>query len=464
MIDPNTLADGIRFTIAGEDDTRETADDVEIVPGFIGFDENERVVVARFAEPLEDGLYRVEVFGEDVPANIGSALRSVNGTPFEPRENGTFRDIVDFELELGAKILAVVPQPVQRNPTTEALEPQRNKIEIYFNDDDLFASEDPNDPGTATLKRPEFYQLIRTGDTASTSDDEIFYPSNILVEDTIQDEIANVNGTGTSTVDVKVNRVTLTFPTTDLANLGTSGSFRLKVGSSTPVRVQGDPARILQFNSNDSFADVSDTAGSAFSLGTLSAASTITLVTSGGINGTGSTFDYPGRDTEPGNRDIGEQHHFLTGLPAPDVTPGIEYRYYNFANNRPYGFTGSNIPLFTAINDEQKERVREIFELYGAQFGIQFIETEDARGTTVVVGDLAPNGGTSGPGGTLGIAGPALVILDIAEPWFNEYGTGPNPKLFIFRSCHARDRTRSPAGTQLRVGFRHHHVRSGNAD
>ena len=134
-IDPATLDDGIRIRYAGEDGLNDTDDDVVITPGHLGFDEDQRIVVARFAEPLADGRYRIEVFGEGVPASDGSPLLALDGTPFAPFDPNTNRDTFDFELELGAKVLAVVPQPVDLNDDG-SIDPRRDQIEVYFDDND----------------------------------------------------------------------------------------------------------------------------------------------------------------------------------------------------------------------------------------------------------------------------------------------------------------------------------------
>ncbi|WP_253156168.1 tandem-95 repeat protein [Stieleria tagensis] len=428
-IDPASLADGIRITSVGRDGVSGTPDDVVISPGYLGFDENDHVVVARFAEPLVDGRYRIEVFGAGVPASDGSPLLAVDGNPFVPVENGTDRDIYDFELELGAKVLAVVPQPVVR-AADGSLDPQRNKIEVYFDDLDLFKSEDPNNPGTETLKRPEFYQLIRTADTVSPGDDLVTLPDSIEVQEFEKRLVPDPQSPGNQIeIQVRVNRVVLTFATPDLADLPGEGAFRLKVGSSAPVRMQGDANRVTELNLNGT----GDTVASAYNLalfgGTTVEGTPYSVNISSRIVGSGSPFDYPGADGEPGGRDIGEQQHFLGA--GADGTSGIERRYFNFALNRPYGTLDDGRQLFTTINEEQMQRVREIFALYSDQFGVTFVESVD-QGTTVVVGDLAVNGGVSGPGGTLGIAGRALAIMDAAEPWYNGFGTGPNPNFSFF--------------------------------
>ncbi len=96
------------------DPTTEISPNIVVTPGFIGFGDSERVVVARFAETLRDDLYRIEIFGID-DANAGIfGLRDTSQVLFEPTIEGTDRDTVFFELDLGAQINAIVPQPVSR--------------------------------------------------------------------------------------------------------------------------------------------------------------------------------------------------------------------------------------------------------------------------------------------------------------------------------------------------------------
>ena len=82
-IDESSLAGGIRITGAGRDQVSGTPDDVTITPGWIGFGETDKIVIARFAEPLADSRYRVEVFGVDLPDEGITALRETDGGLFQ---------------------------------------------------------------------------------------------------------------------------------------------------------------------------------------------------------------------------------------------------------------------------------------------------------------------------------------------------------------------------------------------
>lgn len=51
--------------------------DIEIIPGYIGLGDSDREVILRFAEPLPDDGYRIEIMGQGV-----RTLKNVNGEPF----------------------------------------------------------------------------------------------------------------------------------------------------------------------------------------------------------------------------------------------------------------------------------------------------------------------------------------------------------------------------------------------
>ncbi|QDS92515.1 Dockerin type I repeat protein [Roseimaritima multifibrata] len=406
-LQPASLDQGIRISYAGDDQQLGTADDQIVQPGWLGLGETDTVVVARFAQPLEDGRYRIEVFGTDNPVAGMEAVRNVDGDIFQPQIAGTDRDTLDFELELGARVQGVVPQPVIRDANGD-LQHQTDTIHVYFDDNDLFAG-----GGTSTLSDRQFYQLIRTEDTVSSGDDTVFLPDSVNVVEFEQQLAPNPSGPGTVPVQVRVNRVELTF-SGDINALAGSGAFRLKVGSSDPLGQASSP---LQPAIIPIVGDPADSVATSQLIATLTNSTAVTL--SSTIADIGLPFDYPGGESEPGHRDIEEQSHYLGG--EGDGTAGIQTRYFNFALNRSYGTNASGQPLQTLINPEQMQRIREIYDIYGQLLGVQFVETVD-QGTTVVVGDMFPNGEVSGPGAPFGVAGAGLAIMDSAETWDNSYG------------------------------------------
>ena len=153
QIDGNTL-DGIRLTRAGFDNSFDGVTDVIIQPGYVGVDPTRpNEVTMRFAETLPDDLYRLEVFAVDDGARDYVALRNIEGDAFEPDVFGADRERIGFELDLGAQIIAVVPQPIRRNEDG-SLAQARDQVEVYFNEDDL----DPDSATNVTFLRADSHQ------------------------------------------------------------------------------------------------------------------------------------------------------------------------------------------------------------------------------------------------------------------------------------------------------------------
>ena len=120
-ISPATIAGGFKVVRANRDGVFGNGNDQVITPGYLNFGDNNKIIVMRFATTLPDDLYRVMVIGTDnataVPAetavkNTGGKtldVRTVDSTPTD-----LTRDSIDFKLELGAQVVSVVPQPVDR--------------------------------------------------------------------------------------------------------------------------------------------------------------------------------------------------------------------------------------------------------------------------------------------------------------------------------------------------------------
>ncbi len=130
-------------------------------------------------------------------------------------------------------------------------------------------------------------------------------------------------------------------------------------------------------------------------------------------------LDFIGSDLDPGNRDINptELGHADNHIgDASDLSPAIATATYTFTLNTPYGRDSNGRDVFTSITPDQMQRVREVFEFYSKQLGIDFTETASPTANfRVVVGDMWPNGVTSRPGGEAGVAGGDLAIMDGAE-------------------------------------------------
>lgn len=104
IIDPDTLG-GIQLVRAGFDGEIGGANDVAVSPGFAGIGDTPNRVVLRFASTLPDDQYRLTLFGSGPQALTNAAGQAFN--------DGVTRQI-QFDIDLGAQVVAVVPQPVSR--------------------------------------------------------------------------------------------------------------------------------------------------------------------------------------------------------------------------------------------------------------------------------------------------------------------------------------------------------------
>lgn len=186
QIDPNTL-DAIQIRRAGPDEQFDTADDVVIQPGSVSLGalaDNE--VVVRFADSLPDDRYRIDVFGYDAPNRAEGpivGLRNLQGEFLTSRDGLGNSEHIQFELRLGARVEAVVPQPVVRM-SDRSLEQRRDEILVYFNDDELFVENDPatGQPTERSAENPRFYQLLLTQETVRTTDDVFYQPDRVIYD------------------------------------------------------------------------------------------------------------------------------------------------------------------------------------------------------------------------------------------------------------------------------------------
>jgi len=193
------------LTLAGANDT-------VIRPGFVGQGDTPNELVVRFAENLPDDIYQVDIFGE---GNL--ALRNATGEAFNDINDDSVDDgsnaQMGFELDLGARVISVVPQPVQRL-SNGTLVQQRDQIIVYFNDDDLLPE---------SAENTSFYQLIYSGQgsagtaaadrpTLTNADDEVIFPQ-------------------TAEYNSDLNAVLLTFANNIDDPARSSGTYRLRIGT-----------------------------------------------------------------------------------------------------------------------------------------------------------------------------------------------------------------------------------------
>lgn len=388
VIDSSTIDGNVLVQRAGHDGTFGDGNEVPVTVGFVGIGDRPEEVVIRFAENLPDDHYRITVTGTLQNESIAD----------DPVNNGEFfnngvQETFNFSLDLGARVVAVDPQPVVRDETTGQLSQVRDQIVLYFNEDDLDAT---------SAQDVRLYQLIATNETATNLDDSFTFP-----------DIA--------TYDADENTVTLQF-SDDIDALFGAGSYRLRVGN----RLTNDvwpPAPPTPFVSA---AEPGPIDANAANLGSLTGANASRTI-DGEINILGATgqdpfpFDFPGAEDEPGHRQVEAQTH-ING--DADAEPEILTQFYNF--DPVYGDHDNNILGLNptnSITEGQKARAREIFAFYGTYLGIDFVESE-TLGFTIVTGDirvLSPTA-TPGVGGTLGIAAGDLAIMDDADPWDDKAG------------------------------------------
>ncbi|MAR10467.1 MAG: hypothetical protein CL681_10895 [Blastopirellula sp.] len=399
VIDTDTLG-AIQLTGAGADGVLDTSDDVVVTPGFLGLGETTHEVIMRFAQPLPDDRYRIDIDG-----TTAGALRDVGGEVFNSGEDFSR----EFELDLGAQVLAIVPQPVER--VGSSVSQRRDQIVIYFNDDNL-------DPTSA--QNPDFYQLYYTGDTATNTDDQRFIP-DAAVNPVVYDSVAN---TVTLTFSQPIDQLPVDGGGTPVG----FGTFRLRIGT--------DEAQPLAPNALTPGTEPGDSFATANTdIGTLTSQSL--LISQEIENPTPYELDFPGSEAEPGHRDIEPQNHLLAtqglvGITTPgDSEDGISTIFYNFREI--YGVVGGQ-PVKNVITENQKQRTREVFELYSEYLGAEFIES-DSDGFTIVTGDMrvVDSSLVPEPGGTLGVAGVSflpdgtpipIAVMDAAETpnWDDEFG------------------------------------------
>ena len=384
------------------------ANDEVIQPGFIGIGESSNEIVVRFADSLPDDLYRIDIYGEGKLALRNNQNVAFGDLTEDSLDNGQSQSL-QFELDLGAQITAVVPQPVQRL-ADGTLSQARDQILVYFNDDDL-------DPASA--ENVNFYQLIftggtiltgaviETGGTVENTDDVIFTPASVSYN-----------------ADLDAALLTFSDPLDELpivpggAPIG-PGTFRLRIGTDEAAPAQPSLINLGATDPGSSF----NTAHSLNAAGL----ETQSLIISQDI-----TPDYiydmefPSPSDEPGHREhnvSGELH--LNS--SADANSGMETFFYNFREQIGIipGPGGTQQPAFNLITEVQKQRAREIFEIFSSTAGVQFVETAE-QGIIVATGDLAAMGGNSNPGGTIGLSGATslgpAVIMDNAELWHDEIG------------------------------------------
>ncbi len=392
------------------------ANDLVVNTGFVGLGDTPNQLIVRYADTLPDDLYRIDVFGDG-----NNALRNASGAAL----NDIIDDGVDqgsdvsalFELDLGAQIISVIPQPIVSNlEDGEIVRTQRkDQILLFFNEDDLHQD---------SVINPQFYRLSRTFDTVEFADDlnldgddlnldgdpddpYIFFPTQIQYNPV-------------------TNGVLLTFQD-DFDKLPGQGAFRLKVGSSEAL-----PSEPVVDKYDEGIVDTGNEFASALPIDSDDLLSGGVIIDGQITEAEDFPIVLPGSSDEPGHRqiNINDQNHI--GVGQSDQDTNVSVIRYCFQND--LGFVAGDNglqPAYNTITEVQKQRAREILEQLQGKIGVQFVETED-QGVIIATGDLAVmgDGEVSAIGGTLGLAGTAeingvtrqIALMDDAENWNNEFG------------------------------------------
>ena len=510
--------------------------------GYIGQGASSNELVVRFAENLPDGSYTL---------NIGATLQNTGGEFFNDTEDsgtGEAQD-VPFNLDLGAQVVAVVPQPVS---TSGTLSQSRNQIVVYFNNDDL-------DPVLAAT--PAFYQLINAEPNPINPNDTVRLPTSVDYDETTDsatltfagnvedlfgngeslfrlrigtnesqpgaptridttgsasttfgyltdedsdgvDEFVNVTfhlaapvaGTSQEGKSVQLNitaNAAATSATPLIAANLTTGQIDITLSSNPAaqttlagllsaiasdanagqlIRVEVAPNSNLLaeigstlavagesytlFDSGSSFRTAGDDSGRVADVGLLDPSG---VIITAAIEPQFYPFDFPGASDEPGQREIelfrfvpsfdtrfhpgfvdepnliaGSFDRFPMAAVDPGIIngPGVETLFYNFQTF--VGFDPEGLERTNTITENQKQRVREVFDFYSEYLGVQFVETPN-RGFTIARSDLRVLNGEffNGAGdGIVGAADPArqLAILDASENWNDTFGDYTDPQ------------------------------------
>ncbi|MFL2866016.1 MAG: hypothetical protein ACJZ8Y_12455 [Pirellulaceae bacterium] len=168
------------------------SDDIFVEPGYVGVESNGNDVVFRFRESLQDDTYRLVINGGGT-----MPLRNTDGQLFL---GGHANELIDFTIDRGPQVLAVVPQPVTRDAGGLLIQ-QRDQVHVYFNEDDL---------NQGAAENAAFYQLIFTGNTLDNGDDIVHNPTAV-------------------TYSAATDMAVLTFAQ-PLDQLAGGGTYRLRVG------------------------------------------------------------------------------------------------------------------------------------------------------------------------------------------------------------------------------------------
>src|SRR5262249_162386 len=127
-----------------------------------------------------------------------------SGNPAQPNLQ------VALSVQAGPQVTSVVPEPIVFNPTSGQLQQSTSEIDVYFNKAIQTLPQSVNQPD------PRLFQLIVTGNTASTVNQVEYTPTS-------------------ASFDASTNKATLLFQAPLDALAGGSGALRLRIGNNQQV-------------------------------------------------------------------------------------------------------------------------------------------------------------------------------------------------------------------------------------
>ncbi len=485
-INPETLG-GIQIT-RSVNEVFGDGDDEPIEPGSIGLGDTPLTVTARFSQPLPDDRYRISILGggpDRLTNTVGEPFNDgVDATrEFEldlaPQVITVVPQPIDRDPATGVLSQSLNQIVVYFNDDTlnrtsaesndyyrlinqddgsltvpaitrydsltnqvvltfsSALAEGNYKLEIGDSDEGNNTFADAVNLGTLGA---EFQTTAYLGDTSAGDDDIDLYrihaldagqivaavsPGGVLdttvrLFDEAGAELSSANNGAAGEADT----LTFTLPAVGTYFLGISSQANSAYdpvdGSGAVSGGAGVYDLEVTFDLTLGIDDDNSTFSTATDVGVLGMAG---RVLSEAITASPIVFPLPGGDDEPGHRQIAVETHLGSAAPTPNGA--LRIAFYNFQDD--YGNDPAGNPLVNAITENQKQRAREIFEIYGDLLGVQFVESP-SLGLTIVTGDLRaldPSVAT-GPGGVSGISDGTLsgmAIMDAAENWgSSQYG------------------------------------------
>ena len=394
------------FTASGGDGNFDSGNESTVTPDFLGLGDSDRIVVARFAGDLDQDTYRVSVPEDTVGINTAE---------------------VDFSLQLGPRVLAVVPQPVTGGVGSRVQ--ATNQIEVYFNDDPLSRvsagvvsyTAGPGQPAPVLpVVDPANYRLFATKGTVETTDD-----TEVLITAVTYDPVSG--------------KATLT-TANDLSTLDPGETYRLRIGSGQDTNVAPVQSVVSETSTpGNSFAEaLTGTGAVAIDFTPGDGLQSHVLVGGEIRNDSSYVLPWPGSYETPGIRDQRRDAKFTR---QSDSTIGTNVYPYNFGSL--YGRDAVGQSLNNAITPAQQQRIREVLDLYEENLGVRFVETADS-GLQIVTGDLRGLQQTAdvsaGDGTPISLyrinerdPSRGTLVLDASENYFDSYGLSPDsrPSYFV---------------------------------